>query len=330
MMENGSEMISEELIDKVLAGEGSEEDARNVSSWLATDEGQLFLASHMDRMLRSDPPDPIRDEDRVPTYDMYEDIQKKIRKRGRVMAGINIAAAAACFLFLAVFVGERFFGFTPRSSSMDYAFIPRGSQMTFVLNDGSQAVVNADTRFGYPRRFGIGRREVALEGEAYFDISRNPLRPFVIKMGESEVIVHGTKFNVKAYPEEERITVGLESGKVSFCSGDGINVALVPGEKLSFDKKTRSYSVERMEDVSTLSAWKSDQVCFDDASLEEMVSVLSRLFDVGFQIQDESLLRYSCTLTSSSKDLMRILNEIALITPIRFERQGEMILILPD
>lgn len=323
------EMISEELIDKVLAGKGSADEAKSVSSWLGTDEGQLYLASHMDLMLEETLSDP-EEEGGIPTYNMYEEIQNKIRERSRTLSLVNWAAALAVLLALSLFVGERFLHFSPKSFSAENSFVPRGEKMTFLLSDGTKAVVNSDTRFGYPRRFGIGKRVVSLEGEAFFDVAKSWFRPFIIRLGDAEVRVYGTQFNVKAYPEEDMITVGLESGKVAFCSGKRINVTLAPGEMLSFNKETRSYSVESVDDISLLSAWKSDTLLFDDSSLGEMVRILSRLFDVEFKVQDERLLQYSFTLTTTSNDLSHILDEIALITPVRFERKGTAISVWPD
>lgn len=324
------EMISEELVDKVLAGKGSAEEAKSVSSWLGTDEGQLFLASHMDRMLQSVSAAPEEEDERIPTYDMYEDLQKKIRERSRTLSLVNLAAALAILLSFSLFVGEKYFHLSTKAFSAENTYVPRGEKMTFLLNDGTKAVVNADTHFGHPRRFGFGKRVVSLEGEAFFDVVKNPLRPFIIRLGESEVRVYGTQFNVKAYPEENMITVGLESGKVAFCSGKRVNVDLAPGEMLTFNKNTRDYSVERVDDISVLSSWRSDTLCFNDMSMDEVVGVLSRLFDVVFEVQDESLLRYSFTLTTSSNDLTHILDEIALITPVCFEKKDAIIAIRSD
>ena len=156
------------------------------------------------------------------------------------------------------------------------------------------------------------------------------MRPFIIRIGDAEVRVFGTQFNVKAYPEEETVTVGLESGKVSFRSGDSIDVDLTPGEMLSYNKSSQNYSVEKLDDITMLSAWKTDILCLDDTPLDEITAILSRLFDVDFQVTDERCLRYSCTLITPSTDLTQILDEIALITPIRFEKKGHVVAVLPD
>lgn len=322
-------MINEELINRVLAGEASASEAEEVSSWLATDEGQFFLASHMDQMLQLDQPDMDREE-RVPTYDMYEAIQKRIRKRSRALVFLHYTVAASLLFLFFVFIGERFDLFPPNPLSEENTFVSRGRQMTVMFADGSKAIINAGSHIAYPRRFGFSKRIVSLEGEAYFDVTKNPMRPFIIRIGDAEVRVFGTQFDVKAYPEEETITVGLESGKVSFCSGDRIDVALAPGEMLSFNKTSRKYSVEKLDAITTLSAWKTDTLVLDNTPMNEITRVLSRLFDVDFQVRDESCLRYSCTLITPSTDLTHILDQIALITPVRFEKKGNVITVLPD
>lgn len=324
-----NKMISEELIDKVLAGEASAAEAEEVSSWLATDEGQWFLSSHMDCMLLADQPDLDRGG-LVPTYDMYEAIQKRIRKRSRAMAFLQYGLAAALLFLLFVFIGGRYGLYPSDTLSEENTYVSRGKQMSVLFADGSKAIVNAGSHLSYPKRFGFSKRVVTLDGEAYFDIARNPMRPFIIRIGDAEVRVFGTQFNVKAYPEEETVTVGLESGKVSFRSGDSIDVDLTPGEMLSYNKSSQNYSVEKLDDITMLSAWKTDILCLDDTPLDEITAILSRLFDVDFQVTDERCLRYSCTLITPSTDLTQILDEIALITPIRFEKKGHVVAVLPD
>ena len=107
-----------------------------------------------------------------------------------------------------------------------------------LLPDGSTVWLNAGSRLTYDSLYGTTLREVTLSGEAYFDVVKNPKKPFIIHTGKINIRVLGTVFNVKSYPEEQTIETSLIKGsiEVSFPSQPSKKIILKPNQKLIIDK----------------------------------------------------------------------------------------------
>lgn len=106
--------------------------------------------------------------------------------------------------------------------------VPKGSEFDLILSDGTRVWLNADSKLKYPVTFGSDKREVELEGEGYFEVTRDETRPFRVVVEKQTVEVLGTEFNVDAYPEEKNTYTTLVSGKVKVDT-DGQTVILDPG-----------------------------------------------------------------------------------------------------
>ncbi len=110
----------------------------------------------------------------------------------------------------------------------DTLMVPRGNRIRISLADGTKVWLNAESRLVYPSRFGPGRREVAVKGEAYFDVAADAARPFIVKAGGMDVEVLGTQFNLNTY--SGAIYATLTQGKVRTAAAGG-SVILNPGEQ---------------------------------------------------------------------------------------------------
>jgi ferric-dicitrate binding protein FerR (iron transport regulator) len=103
------------------------------------------------------------------------------------------------------------------------------------LSDGTKVLLNAGSKMKLPKVFNDDKREVFLEGQAYFNVAKNPDKPFVIHSGDAQTRVLGTSFSVSAYPTDEQITIAVKEGRVSFQAGNDTNlkVALVNGQEFA-------------------------------------------------------------------------------------------------
>ena len=115
--------------------------------------------------------------------------------------------------------------------------VPRGGEYTLVLADGSKVFLNAESSLKYPVLFSGDLRKVKLEGEAYFEVKRNPEKPFVVDIGGMQVNVLGTTFGIRAYADEREIRTTLVSGRVNVSAGKQV-YELKPSEQAVFDKQT--------------------------------------------------------------------------------------------
>ncbi|MBN1604552.1 MAG: FecR domain-containing protein [Chitinispirillaceae bacterium] len=208
---------------------------------------------------------------------------------------------------------------------------PVGSRTTVQLADGTEVHLNYGSRIKYPRNFAGKSREITLSGEAYFDVSHNPRKPFVVKTGNMNIKALGTRFNVQAYPADNMIATTLVDGRVVIektIPGKALTPlgTLAPGQHMEYDKTTGKIS-SSMVNVDKYIAWKEGRMVFDNTPIEEVTRQLGRKFNVDIEVAEN--IRYlTYTVTFIDDPLYLILDLMTETTPIsycRYPRQK-----LPD
>lgn len=174
--------------------------------------------------------------------------------------------------------------------------VPVGQRVKVTLPDHSVVWLNSKSKFTYPSSFNGNKREVQLDGEGYFDVTHDPLKPFTVITPAHNINVLGTKFNVNAYSESNTFETTLVTGSVKV--GDKRNprseAVLKPGEKFSFNKKIASYSVSPV-DAQNYTSWKDGIYQFNSIAFSEMINELQHYKDVKIIVQDSSILNIICT-----------------------------------
>lgn len=164
--------------------------------------------------------------------------------------------------------------------------IPRGGEYQIVLADGTKVWLNSDTKLRYPLHFGTDKREVEIEGEAYFEVVKSKV-PFIVKSRGQEIKVLGTQFNVQAYANMPVVQTTLKEGKVEVkhLVNDLAEERLIlkPGEA-AFSATDRL--TKRKVDVEAALAWRSGLFSFDNKSFEEIMNELSRWYDIHIVYED--------------------------------------------
>jgi ferric-dicitrate binding protein FerR (iron transport regulator) len=161
------------------------------------------------------------------------------------------------------------------------------------LSDGSIVTLNRDTKINYPDKFGDDIREVSIEGEAFFEVTPDPAKPFIIHAGEATVKVLGTSFSVNAYPENDMVEVIVETGKVQFSKQEtsqntNFNVILDRGERGTYVNASKKLTKCINNDPNFL-AWKTRKLIFNGTSLEEVTKQLNKVYRVQVKTDGTNL-----------------------------------------
>ena len=164
--------------------------------------------------------------------------------------------------------------------------VPKGGEYTLVLADGTKVWLNADSELIYPVTFSGDTREVEVRGEAYFKVSKDIDRPFIVKTVSGDVRVWGTEFNVQAYPENEKTITTLVNGKVSYLFTDGEEIFMKPSEELTADAEGKRSL--RTVDTRYACSWKNGKFFFENKTLEELLLQLGKWYDVEVRFKDEA------------------------------------------
>lgn len=315
-------------IEETLNNTATPEKARLVIRWFSTPEGAKYLTSLMDEDAERIQPgnEELYAERSVPSEEMYQYIIKRIHRQQKKRI---LFRAAAILVPLLLFLGQ--FWYIDKHMDLfadggyEEVYVPKGERMQLIFQDGSKAILNAETRIKYPRKFGFSERKVELAGEAFFEVSPNKNRPFIVDLKEIHVKVVGTTFDVKAYASDPDIFVSLETGKVALASRKRSFGYLKPKEKATYNRKTGICKISRSENIEDNSAWKKNQLIFNNTPLSEVIITLSRWYNVEFAIEDSSVLYYNYTLTSKEQNLQQVLKDLEKITPVQFIQEEELI-----
>lgn len=203
--------------------------------------------------------------------------------------------------------------------------VPRSGEHTITLSDGTRIVLNSESKLRFPATFGGSERKVYLSGEAYFDVTHDAGKPFIVDMDGVEVCVLGTQFNVKAYGCQTA-WVTLVEGSVKVSAGDEQRT-LVPGLQCRIEEGSRALSLHEA-DLLTVLAWKNGEFVFKDVALGEMMDELARWYDVEVEYARESLaqLRFYIYVERSAT-LEEVLDKIARTDKIDYKINGRKVTI---
>jgi len=176
--------------------------------------------------------------------------------------------------------------------------IPHGGEYNLVLSDGTRVYLNAESTIKYPVQFTESFREVELTGEAYFEVTKDIHKPFIVKTQGMNIEVLGTSFNLNAYVNTDKILTTLVEGSVKI-NVDGSNESriLKPDEQAAFDIRTGQTEIRKV-DVNLYVAWKDGRLNFYDCRLEDIMITLTRWYtaDVIYLNPSAKDLRFSGSL----------------------------------
>jgi hypothetical protein len=225
---------------------------------------------------------------------------------------------------------------SPSNQKIVYNFltVPRGGQFSLNLEDGTKVLLNSDSKIKYPIKFIKGKkREVELlHGEAFFDVSssqNNNGSEFIVLTKTQKINVLGTKFNIKAYNENEIVTTTLVEGKIKVQNGKN-QILLSPNQQSKVDSKSINIDVSNVDVFQEIS-WINGLFSFNETSLESIMQTLSRWYDLKFIFKsaNQKKFLFSGVLerTKSIEDILFVIEKTSSLNEINFEIIDKVIIV---
>ena len=205
--------------------------------------------------------------------------------------------------------------------------VPRGGEYKVKLVDGTLVYLNSATRMKYPVKFDEKERKVYLSGEAYFEVAKDPERPFFVEMEGVEVRVYGTSFNVNTHQKGNIQTVLVKGSIGVKVLSSGMESVIRPGQMAEFKQGNTKVDVKDVN-VAVYTDWKDGIFRFENQRLEDILAVLSNWYDMNVFYQTVSVkeLHFSGYM-ERYKDVSVILEAITLSTGVTFSIQGKTIIV---
>lgn len=371
-------MVNKEIIIKYLLGETSEEESLLVNQWLNENEKNrkifneiafVWKTSGIAQNIEQNDVEKDRkifiqkigelpgEKTMKPTEPVKRNLQLFMSNTGpKYYQWLQIAA----IFILAFCLSWTVFYFMNRKSdtgSLAYNQIitTKGQKSQIILSDGTTVWLNSETTLRYPSAFNDMKREVFLEGEAFFEVQKKGNKiPFIVKTSEIDIKVLGTSFNVMAYPDEETIETTVVEGSVYIIrkgvkSSSDQNIILKPNQKVTLLKKgsrvilseietakpimiksTKAIQpisptkkeqilISRKVDIELHTAWKDDRLIFQSETFENICYKLERWYDVKIHVRNEELKKYRYTgKFVHNETINQVLEILKLTTPINY------------
>lgn len=211
--------------------------------------------------------------------------------------------------------------------------IPRGKRFKLKLSDGTLIHINAESSLTYPVNFRNGiQRQVTLEGEAFFEVAKG-IDPFIVITGNLNTEVLGTSFNVSSFNGTSKTEVVLVEGSVELTAkgkdktSQTTNV-LEPGFKGTFISSSDGIKISEV-DVTLFTSWTNGVLIFNNSSFDEVMTKLSRYYDVTFINNNQNLSKekFNARINFEKENISKVMSYFKKVHPMDYEIEGKKILI---
>ena len=265
--------------------------------------------------------DDIREMESFDCQKNFEKTQKRINKYStrRLWTVAASFAAAAVVAVVAVFTYNN-----KVEPEMLVAHAPVGEVLTVTLPDSSVVYLNSGSTLTYPKKFATDKRVVSLEGQGWFKVYASKTYPFYVNISEGmSLYVYGTEFDVAAYPQENNIEIYLASGNLNMLLPlKDVECSIKPNQKLTYDTLNESIDVANMADGMGYD-WKEGNLCFRHSDMAEILTTLSRRFDVIIDMENASAdtNEYHASFTAS-ETIEQILTQLSGLSGLKWHNVG--------
>ena len=197
-----------------------------------------------------------------------------------------------------------------------------GTRSKFKLSDGTTVYLNSGSKLIFPVQFKGNTRKVELIGEAFFEVTPNETKPFIVATSEINVKVLGTAFNLQAYPESKEISTTLVHGKVVLeTESAGISKQLAelkPLDHAVFNAENKAIKTNQEEDLDKFIGWKDGKLVFFNDPIEKVSDKLGNWYNVTVKIKNADLIKYRFTATFTDEPIEQVLDLLSKSSPIRY------------
>jgi transmembrane sensor len=347
-----------DLFVKYLRNECNQEELSKILGWLKDPSN----ARTFEQYIQDDLDNFDKQEINSPYSKIsFETLKVRIAEKQKETLTINnhkirrIALHIAASFLLPVAVGYGTFyilqkNTKPEPMVFNEITAPLGSKTSIQLSDGTKVWLNSGSKLKIPQKFEGNYREVTLSGEAFFDVKKDPNKPFLVRTSKLNIKVLGTTFNVKAYPEEGTIETTLVKGLVTITkTNSNLNsqdaTYLKPNQRATFVKETGNLVLAETEkklvkqevkikqdkkreekmlfikniDTEPFVAWKDDKLVFKYEDFESLCIKLQRWYGVEINIKSEDLKKYHYTGVLQRETINDVIKILKLTMPIRYE-----------
>lgn len=315
------EIPDESLLLRYIAGEVTQEENLLVKEWSRKDIANEELLIQLARIYYAQ-----RTQQRIKNRDTeaaFRIVNNKIKKKGRRLFLQRVGVAASLIIGI-LGIGSFIFQY----SDLRESFLPSmitvesndNSRTRLVLPDGTEVCLNSGSSITYPSRYTDSERNVTLSGEAYFKVTHNKEKPFIVNAlnKKYKVKVLGTEFNMQAYRDDNVIQTTLIVGSVQVdIQGNNTKTVLLPSQKAIYSVQNNELAVVTAN-TDRETDWMYSRLVFKKTPMPEVLARLSRFYKVEFDVRNKIIDTYTFTGTFEDKPLYQVLDYMKISSQIDY------------
>lgn len=233
-----------------------------------------------------------------------------------------IGVTAASFVYVKYFYDKSNQIFVEKST-------PRGTKLSVKLPDGSLIKLNGGSRLTYRQNDITKTRKLTLEGEAFFEVKRDTLRPFIVTSGNVTTTALGTSFNIRSYPSDPFTKIYLVTGKIKVDQSDGSlpkPFTLLPGDGISYDEVNKTLTVSKGNSEDAI-AWKNGVIKFNNASITDVKNILERWYGVDIILNNMPSDDWRIDGTFENESLENVLRSLQYTSKMEYNFKKDILII---
>jgi Fe2+-dicitrate sensor, membrane component len=317
-------MNQENLLIKYYDGNATEEEVREIEAWIRMSDENYKKAKEIYTLLLAADTKLVTDK-----IDMEKElsmVKAQAKRAGRCIFWWKSVQRFAAIMFIPMAITIFLLLSRPAPDSaadaqiLEVRTLP-GMVTSFRLPDSTLVYLNSSSSLRYPSVFTGDTREVSLSGEAYFDVTKNPDRKFIISTSQnSKVEVLGTRFNLEAFDDMDEVITTLVEGKVEFVyqkADSKRKMVMNPGQKIVYNKKDGHVLLKHTSGESELS-WKDMKVVFNQTPLADALHMLEKRYNVKFIVKTSEYEKYTFTGTFTDQYVEEILENFKISSGVRW------------
>lgn len=321
----------DELITSYLSGELDKEAYAYLKRWtMEAEANRIYVRNQLEVWFSSGVSGDDTPFNKEKAFDLFkrrmvkaEEMQKQVHR----FSWKVVYRVAAVILFLLLPLGAYWQGKeTVKDTFADMIVeAPLGARTKLHLPDGTLVWLNAGSKIVYSQGFGVEDRKLCLEGEGYFEVTKNEKIPFEVRTKELNLKVLGTKFNFKNYAEDEEVTVNLMEGKVALNNRlkNMATLYLAPQEKMVLNKRTGIMKRSKTN-VEYANAWSRNELFFDEELLEDIAKKLMRSYNAEIVVADSlKNKRFYGSFKIIGNTIDEVLQTIASTNRMRYRHEND-------
>ncbi|SDL35773.1 FecR family protein [Pedobacter sp. ok626] len=316
--------ITKELIERYHQGQCSPEEQDIVEQWLDSDEVEMSFPENADLNAMED-----KGWKKISSrYHIPEPLEpRKVVKLYNYRIILQFAACIMLVLSTFFYVNTKLKN-ENHNPTLAYKEVKtlKGQKLSVSLPDGTIVWMNAESILRFPVSFKGHLRELEFSGEAYFNVAKDRSKPFVIHTAKTKVQVLGTRFNLRALVAETATSVVVEEGKVQFSGNSGKQQQILTANNRGVfgTDASGAFSMKtELVHAGKYTAWKNNELLFDNLTMDEVAQVLERWYNVKITINRPELRKERYTGSFNNPALSQVLESMGFAVKFNYKQHGQ-------